>query len=136
MFLRKAFISLTLLLLITGIYAQDHSSKVRIVDLENVATVINNATTSSSEEVDDFPVYLDGVKQIKKFDDLYMILVRHDLKASDPSIYISVELIDMDEHSSVFEMAKYMRVSGAAESGPFSIKVKEINTMQVMRKGY
>ncbi len=136
MFLRKAFITLTFSLLITGLYAQDHSSKVRIVDLENVATVIIQASTSSSEGQDDFPVYLDGVKQIKKFDDLYMILVRHDLKASDPSIYICVELIDMDDHSSIYEMAKYMRVSGTAESGSFSIKVKEINSMQVMRKGY
>ena len=136
MFLRKAFIILTLLLLITGINAQNHSSKVRIVDLENVATVIIQASTSSSEGQDDFPVYLDGVQQIKKFDDLYMILVRHDLKASDPTIYICVELIDMDDHSSIYEMAKYMRVSGAAESGPFSIKVMEINTMEVMRKGY
>jgi hypothetical protein len=136
MFLKKAFTALTLLLLISGLYAQDHSSKLRIVDLENAATVINNATTSSSGNGADFPVYQNGVKQMKKFDDLYMILVRHDLSASDPNIYLCVELIDMEDRSSVYEMAKYMRISGAAESGPFSIKMKEINTMQVMRKGY
>ncbi|MCP4309873.1 MAG: hypothetical protein GY790_01300 [Bacteroidetes bacterium] len=136
MFLKKLLATLSVSLLIFALYAQETSSKLRIVDLENVATVINSATTSSSEEQDDFPVYLDGIKQTKKFDDLYMILVRHDLKASDPNIYISVELIDMEDQSSIYEMAKYMRVSGQAESGSFSIKVKEINTIEVMRKGY
>lgn len=135
MFLRKVFATLVLSLIVSGLYAQE-PSKVRIVDLEDVDTVIDNATTSSAGEGGDFPVYLEGEKQMKKFDDLYMILVRHDLEASDPNIYICVELIDMDDHSSVFEMAKYMRVSGAAESGPFSIKLKEVNTLQVMRKGY
>ena len=107
-----------------------------IVDLDDMATVIENTTTSSSDGSGSFPVYLYGDKQMKKFDDLYMILVRHDLEASDPNIYISVELIDMDDRSSVYEMAKYMRVSGSAESGPFSIKIKDINTLQVVRKGY
>lgn len=134
--MRKALIALTFTFLITGLHAQAHSSKVRIVDLENVATVINNVSTSSSLEADDFPVYQNGVKQMKKFDDLYMILVRHDLTASDSNIYICVELVDMEDHSSICEMAKYMRISGAADSGSFSIKVKEINTIQVMRKGY
>jgi hypothetical protein len=136
MFLKNAFSVLTLLLLITALNAQDHASKLRIVDLENVATVIDKATTSSSEGQDDFPVYQQGEKQIKEFDDFYMILVRHDLDASDPNIYICVELIDINENSSVYEMAKYMRISGAAESGPFSIKVKDINSMQILRKGY
>lgn len=136
MLLKKALSVLILSVLITGIYAQDKSSTLRIVDLENVATLIENATTSSTDVEGNFPVYQNGVKQMKNFDDLYMILVRHDLSASDPNIYICVELIDMDDKSSVYEMAKYMRISGKAESGPFSIKVKDINTMQVMRKGY
>ncbi len=136
MFLKNAFSVLTLLLLITALNAQDHASKLRIVDLENVATVIDKATTSSSEGQDDFPVYQQGEKQIMKFADLYMILVRHDLSASDPNIYICVELIDRNDNSSVYEMAKYMRISGATESGPFSIKVKDINSMQILRKGY
>jgi len=136
MTLKKALIVLTLILLISGLNAQDHSSKVRIVDLENFATVIHNVSTSSSVEADDFPVYQNGVKQMKKFDDLYMIMVRHDLTASDPNVYICVELVDMEDHSSICEMAKYMRISGATDSGAFSIMVKEINTIQVMRKGY
>ncbi len=135
MFTRRALASLLISVLILGLYAQD-PSKVRIVDLEDVATVIENATTSSADGAGDFPVYLDGEKQMKKFNDLYMILVRHDLQASDPNIYISVELIDMDDQSSIFEMAKYMRVSGVAEAGPFSIQVKEMNSLQVLRKGY
>ncbi|MDX2431958.1 MAG: hypothetical protein QNK35_13565, partial [Bacteroides sp.] len=118
-----------------ALFSQD-PSKVRIVDLEDVAVVIDNATSSSADESGDFPVYLYGEKQMKKFDDLYMILIRHDIQASDPNIYITVELIDMDDQSSLFEMAKYMRVSGAGETGSFSIKVKDINTLQVMRKGY
>jgi len=136
MFLKKALFVLSLSSLITGLFAQDQSTKLRIVDLENVATLIDNATSSSSDVEGNFPVYQNGVKQMKKFDDLYMILVRHDLSPGDPDIYICVELIDMNDHSRVYEMAKYMRISGAAESGPFSIKVKEINSMQIMRKGY
>ncbi len=135
MFIRKALASLSVLLIVMGMYAQD-PSKVRIVDLEEKATVIDNATTSSADGSGDFPVYLYGEKQMKKFDDLYMILVRHDIQASDPNIYITVELIDMKDQSSIFEMARYMRVSGAAEAGSFSIQLKEINTLQVMRKGY
>jgi hypothetical protein len=135
MFLKKALATLILSLVIFGLYAQE-PSKVRIVDLEDVATVIDKTTTSSTDGSGNFPVYLYGEKQMKKFDDLYMILVRHDLPASDPSIYISVELIDMEDKSSIYEMAKYTRISGAAESGSFSIKVKDINTLQVMRKGY
>jgi hypothetical protein len=73
---------------------------------------------------------------MKQLNDLYMILVRHDLQASDPDIYISVELIDMDDRSSIFEMAKFMRVSGSTGEGSFSIRLKDVNTMQVMRKGY
>lgn len=135
MFIRKVIATLTFSLVIFGLYAQE-PSKVRIVDLDDVATVIDKTTTSSADGSGDFPVYLYGEKQMKKFDDLYMILVRHDLPASDPGVYISVELIDMEDKSSIYEMAKYMRVIGAAESGSFSIKIMEINTLQVMRKGY
>lgn len=135
MFLKKALSSLALILLFMGLFAQE-PVKVRIVDLEDVATVIDRASTSSADQSGDFPVYLDGVKQMEKFENLYMLLVRHDLEASDPNIYICVELIDLDDHSSVYEMAKYMRVSGNTDDENFSIKLKEINTLQVMRKGY
>lgn len=135
MLLKRVFASLTLSLFILALHAQD-PAKVRIVDLEDVATQIENASSSSADGAGDFPVYLYGEKQMKKFDDLYMILVRHDMEASDPDRYISVELIDMDDNSSIYEMAKYMRFSGAAEAGPFSIKLLEINTLQVLRKGY
>lgn len=135
MFSKRVFVSLSLSFLMLALFSQD-PSKVRIVDLEDVAVVIDNATSSSADESGDFPVYLYGEKQMKKFDDLYMILIRHDIQASDPNIYITVELIDMDDQSSLFEMAKYMRVSGAGETGSFSIKVKDINTLQVIRKGY
>jgi hypothetical protein len=135
MYTRRALASLVISVLILGMYGRD-PVKLRIVDLDDVVTVIDHATTSSADGGGDFPVYLDGEKQMKKFDDLYMILVRHDLQASDPNIYICVELIDMDDQSSIFEMAKYMRVTGAAESGPFSIQVHQLNTLQVIRKGY
>lgn len=135
MYIKRVFVSLGLSFLILALFAQD-PAKVRIVDLEDKATIIENTTTSSADASGDFPVYLYGEKQMKFFDDLYMILVRHDLEASDPNIYISVELVDMDEQSSIYEMAKYMRVSGKAEDGPFSIKIKDINTLQIVRKGY
>lgn len=135
MFSKRVFVSLSLTFLLLALIAQD-PVKVRIVDLEDMATVIENTTSSSADGSGDFPVYLFGEKQMKFFDDLYMILVRHDLEASDPNIYISVELIDMDDNSSVYEMAKYMRISGKTESGSFSIKIKDMNTLQVIRKGY
>ncbi len=135
MFIRKTLATLTVSLLILGLYAQG-PTKAKIVDLEDAVTVIDHATTSSADGSGDFPVYLDGEKQMKKFDDLYMLLVRHDIPASDPNIYISVELIDMKDKSSIFEMAKYLRVSGATETGSFSIQVQRINTLQVLRKGY
>jgi len=132
---KRVFASLTIFLFILALHAQD-PTKVRIVDLEDVATQIESATSSSADGEGDFPVYLDGEKQMKKFHDLYMILVRHDMDASDPDRYISVELIDLDDNSSIYEMAKYMRFSGASEAGPFSIKLMEINTLQILRKGY
>ena len=135
MCLKRVFVSLSLVFIILALFAQD-PAKVRIVDLEDLATVIENTTTSSADASGDFPVYLYGEKQMKFFDDLYMILVRHDMESSDPNIYISVELIDMDDQSSIYEMAKYMRVSGKTEAGTFSIKIKDINTLQVVRKGY
>ena len=136
MFMKKISAALVLSLLILPLFAQAPPVKLRIVDLDNVATVIDQATTSSTDEKGNFPVYLNGVKEMKQLNDYYMILVRHDLKASNPDIYISVELIDMDDHSSIFEMARYMRFSGKTEEGTFSIQVKDINTIQVMRKGY
>ena len=135
MILKRVFASLAISLFILALHAED-PTKVRIVDLEDVATQIENATSSSANGEGDFPVYLYGEKQMKKFDDLYMNRVRHDFEARDPSRYISVELIDMADNSSIFEMAKYMRFSGASNAGTFSIKLLEINTLQVMRKGY
>lgn len=135
MSVRKFIASIGISLLVLGLYAAE-PSKVRIVDLEDVATEIQNATSSSADGENDFPVYLYGEKQMKKFDDLYMILVRHDLEPSDPDRYLCVELIDMKDQSTIYEMAKYMRFSGSTEAGSFSIKLKEINTLQVLRKGY
>lgn len=117
-------------------FAQGQGVKVKFVDLENVKTVVDNATTSSSTGMDDFPVYLNGVQELMHLDDLYMILVRHDQKASDPNLYVVVELLDMEHKSRMYEMARHMRFSGSSDAGPFSIKVKDINTIEVLRKGY
>ena len=132
---RKFLATLCISILVSGLYAKD-PAKVRIVDLEDVATEIENATSSSAEGDHDFPVYLYGEKQMKKFNDLYMILVRHDMEPSDPDRYICVELVDMKDQSSIYEMAKYMRISGSTEAGSFNIRIKDINTLQVLRKGY
>ena len=117
-------------------FVQGQGMKVKIVDLENVKTVVDYATTSSSTGMDDFPVYQNGAQQLMHLDDLYMILVRHDQKASDPNLYVVVELLDMEHKSSMYEMARHMRFSGSSEAGPFSLKVQEINTIEVLRKGY
>lgn len=133
----RNFVSMALGMLFTAsAFVQGQEMKVKIVDLENVKTVVDNATTSSSTGMDDFPVYQNGVQALMHMDDLYMILVRHDQKASDPNLYVVVELLDMEHKSSIYEMARYMRFSGSSEAGPFSIKVKDINTIEVLRKGY
>ena len=133
----RNLVSMALVIFFTAsVFAQEQGVKVKIVDLENVKTVVDNATTSSSTGMDDFPVYQNGVQEILHLDDFYMILVRHDQKASDPNLYVVVELLDMDHKSSIYEMARYMRFSGRSEEGPFSIKVKDINTLEILRKGY
>jgi hypothetical protein len=133
----RNLVSIALVIFFTAsVFAQGQAMKVKIVDLENVKTVVNNATTSSSTGMDDFPVYQNGVQELMHLDDFYMILVRHDQKASDPNIYVVVELLDMEHKSSIYEMARYMRFSGSSEAGPFSIKVKDINTLEILRKGY
>ena len=133
----KAFI--TILLLVSGfiiVSAQEQGVTIKINDIEKVTTVVKNATTSSTTDSGDFSVFQSGTLQMKKFNDYYMILVRHDLPPSDPNIYISVELVDRNDKSVIYEMAKYMRVSGTTDQGPFSIKVKEINAIMVVHKLY
>lgn len=133
---KRTRILLIMIFFTVAVFAQGQGVKVKIVDLENVKTVVDDATTSSSTGMDDFPVYQNGVQKLMHLDDFYMILVRHDQKASDPNLYVVVELLDMEHKSSMYEMARYMRFSGSSEAGPFSIKVKDINTIEVLRKGY
>ncbi|MEN8228998.1 MAG: hypothetical protein ABFS38_12650 [Bacteroidota bacterium] len=130
---------ITILLLVPGfvvVSAQEQGVTIKINDIEKVTSVVKNATTSSSTDSGDFSVYQSGTLQMKKFSDYYMILVRHDLTPSDPNVYISVELVDRNDQSVIYEMAKYMRVSGTTDQGPFSIKVKDINAIEVVHKLY
>ena len=127
---------LFVLLFFTGAFAQEAEVNAKITDLEKVTTRVENLTTSSSMKPDEFPVFQNGTQMTMHFSDLYMILVRHDLKASDPNLYMCVELVTPDDQSTLCEVAKYMRFSGETESGSFSIKVKEINAIEIVRKGY
>ena len=120
----------------TVLPAQDQELKLRIVDLENQATVVDHPGSSSSTTDYDFPVFVNGEEVGMHFKDLYMILIRHDLKAAAPDLYMRVELIDMNDQSTMADIARYMRFTGRTEAGNFSMQVKDINVLEIVRKGY
>lgn len=133
--MKKLLIILLALLLNFGLFAQE-SVKAKISSLDKVETVVEGLTTSSSEGSDDFPVYQYGVKKTMHFDKLYMLLVRHDIESSNPDIYITVELVDTNMKSTLYEMVRLMRVSGKTSEGRYSIKLQDVNSILIVRKGY
>lgn len=134
--MKKLILLICLSVSTIGALAQRDIVKIRLVDLEKNQSDLTAFTTSSSNEKNEFPVFHYGEKQYQSFDDLYMILVRHDLKASNPDIYIKVELIDLEDRSTIYEMAKYMRISGKKGEKAFSIKLVELNSLEVIRKNW
>ena len=122
----------------TGIYAKDRELKVRIVDLNDEATVVTNISTSSSSSCDtsDFPVYQGSNKTDVNFADLKSVIVRHDKPAEDSNNYITVELLFKDGKSGLYEMIRHIRFTGVSESGNFSIKVLDVNMIDVIEKYY
>lgn len=133
----KAKHILSFLMLISfaiGIQAQ--VVEVKVTDLDKVTTSLTNATTSSSSSCNtsDFPVYQGSTLKEIDFADITWVSVRHDLKASDPNNYMSVELTFKDGKTGIYEMVKHIRFTGQTPEGSYSKKVMDINTVEVIHK--
>jgi hypothetical protein len=117
-----------------GVYAQEAKLKVKITTLDNVTTEVEGITTSSSSGCmsADFPVYQGTDRVDVHIGDLRQILVRHDLPAEDVNNYITLELIDKEGKSKLVEIIKSIRFIGKSESGNYSAKVKDINSVLIL----
>ena len=135
---RRMITILMFAVITTGLFAQDRELKVKIVDLKDVSTVVTNVSTSSSSSCDtsDFPVYQGSSKTDVNFADLKSVIVRHDKPAEDSNNYITVELLFKDGKSGLYEMIRHIRFTGESEKGDFSIKVLDVNIIDVLEKYY
>ena len=135
---RRMIVVMALALMASAMYAQDRELKVKVVDLKDVSTVIKRVSTSSSTSCDssDFPVYQGSTKTDVNFADLQSVIVRHDKPAEDANNYVTVELQFKDGKSGLYEMVKHVRISGVSDAGDFSIKIKDVNVMDVVEKYY
>lgn len=133
----KAKHILSLLMLISfAIGLQAQVVEVKVTDLDKVTTTITKATTSSSSSCNssDFPVYQGSTLKEIDFADITWVSVRHDLKASDPNNYMSVELTFKDGKTGIYEIVKHIRFTGQTPEGSYSKKVKDINTVEIIHK--
>jgi hypothetical protein len=135
---RRMIMTLVAALLVTSIYAQDRVLTVKIVDLNDVATVVTNVSTSSSSSCNtsDFPVYQGSTKTDVNFAELKSVIVRHDKPAEDSNNYITVELLFKNGKSGLYEMIKHIRFTGVSEKGDFTIKVVDVNMVDVLETYY
>ena len=135
---KRLVTALLIVMIATGIYAKDRELKVRIVDLNDEATVVTNISTSSSSSCDtsDFPVYQGSNKTDVNFADLKSVIVRHDKPAEDSNNYITVELLFKDGKSGLYEMIRHIRFTGISDKEDFSIKVLDVNMIDVIEKYY
>ena len=129
---------LTALLLVSfglASYAQERSLTAKITDLEKVTTTVQNTSSSSSSScgTSDFPVYQGTETKDVDIADLTWISVRHDLTPSDPN-YIKLELTFKNGTTGIYEMVRHIRFTGTTDEGSFSIKVKDINTIEIVQK--
>ena len=135
--MRQRTILTAILLVSFGLatFAQGKSVTVKITDLEKVTTTVQNASSSSSSScgTSDFPVYEGTSERDVDIADLTRISVRHDLTPSDPS-YIKLELNFKDGTSGIYKMVRYICFTGKTEEGSFAIKVKDINTIQIVQE--
>ncbi len=134
----KQFFTVAFFALFSGVVlAQEESVTVKITPIEGETVTVQRASTSSSSScmTSDFPVYMGQEKTDVNFKDLREIYVRHDITASNPNNYISVELVWKDGKEGVYEMVKHIRFTGQTEDGSYSIKVPEVNMIQVVQ-GY
>ena len=127
----------TVLILVTfgaGLYAQGGITA-KITDLKKETTTVTNASSSSSSSCGtaDFPVYQGTTQQGIEFADLTWISVRHDLTPSDPS-YIKLELDFKNGSSGIYEAVRYIRITGTTDQGNVGIMLKDINTVEFVKK--
>ena len=117
-----------------GANAQEQRSRIKIVDSGNKSTIVYNTTPSSSLSchAGDFPVYKDATLTEVDFRELQKIIIRPDVPAKVDSSYISVEMITKDGQSQVYEMAKATRFIGNTDNGSFSVKVKDVKTLEIV----
>ena len=134
MAIKNVLSTILLLTIFVGISAQGNSVSVKVIDTKDVTTVVNRFSSSSSSSCNssDFPVYQGTVKTDVDFSDLKMVVVRHDKPAEDANNYITVELIFKSGSSGLYEVVKHIRFTGKAASGDFSIKVNDVNTVEIL----
>lgn len=132
--LKKLFSALCLMLVVLGAFAQRPGSMLEITDSNNVTTVIENATTSSSSSCNssDFPVYRDGNRTDINFRDLTRIIVRPDRPSKNDALYVTVELVDRSGKTEVTELIRSIRFMGDAEDGKFRARVEDIRSVEVI----
>ena len=119
----------------TTILAQRQGVTMKVTDLDNVTTTVQNATSSSSSSCNtsDFPVYQGPEEKDVNIADLTWISVRHDLTPSDPN-YVKLELTFKDGSTGIYEMVRYVRFAGKTEEGNYAKMVKDINTIQIVQQ--
>ncbi len=118
----------------TALFAQRQGVTIKVTDLDNVTTTLQNATSSSSSSCNtsDFPVYQGPEEKDVDIADLTWISVRHDLTPSDPN-YVKLELTFKDGSTGIYEMVRYVRFAGRTEEGNYAKMVKDINTIQIVQ---
>jgi hypothetical protein len=131
---KKALSAWLLSLFFMSVFSQEPKVKIRVVDTDQVSTIVEAVSTSSSSScmTADFPVYQGESSKEVNFSDLKKIIVRHDKPAEDGMHYISVELITKDGESGLYEMINNIRITGKSEKGDFSVMVKDVQTVEVI----
>ncbi len=127
-------ISVILLFLATGLYAQDQRFMVRITDTQNQSTLVENATSSSSSSCNssDFPVMQNGSRTDVNFRDLNKLVVHPERSTGNNDMYVAVELFHRDGTSEMTEMIRSIRLMGNTDEGRYGKKIDEIREVDVI----
>jgi hypothetical protein len=127
-------ISVALLVLTTGLYAQGQRFMIRITDTENKTSILENATSSSSSSCNssDFPVMQKGSRTDVNFRDLNKIVVHPERSTQNDEMYVAVELFHRDGSSEMTEMIRSVRMMGRSEEGRYGKRIDEIREVDVI----
>jgi len=130
---KNIIVSLIAVMLTMGLAAQENRSKVKVVDANEKSVIVYGAMPSSSLscQVGDFPAFRNASLTTVDFRDLQKIIVRHDLPARMDTSYVSVEMVTRDGESEVYEMSKSTRILGDTDEGSFSVKVKDLKSLEI-----